>query len=66
MAPKYSMYARLMHRQPMVKLRDLNSDKSTTGWSSVSSHTTRNNSATTATTVRVMISVELNQSSSLP
>src|SRR5471030_1492214 len=50
----------------MVKFLDLNSDRSTIGWSSVSSQTTRKQSATTATAASTIISVELNQSSSLP
>ncbi|MNT46691.1 hypothetical protein D3C72_1833560 [compost metagenome] len=50
----------------MVKFRDLKSDRSTIGLSSVSSQTIRKLIATTATTVRTMISCDANQSSSLP
>ena len=50
----------------MVKFRDLKSDRSTMGLSSVSSQTIRKLIATTATIVRMMISLEANQSSSLP
>ena len=55
-----------MHRQPMVKFRDLKSERSTIGLSSVSSQTIRKLMAITATIVSTIISLEANQSSSLP
>src|SRR5258708_31808218 len=51
---------------PPVKLRSLKSDRSTTGCSSVSSHTIKNASAITAINVNTTMVVELNQSRSLP
>ncbi len=44
----------------------MNSVRSTTGWSSVSSQITRKVRPTTATTPRTQITFELNQSRSLP
>ncbi len=64
--PEVEHVGGLIQRQPMVKLRDLNSDRSTIGLSSVSSQTIRKLIATTATMVRMIISLEENQSSSLP
>ncbi len=51
---------------PALKLRPLNSVRSTTGWSSVNSQMRKKAKPTTATTVSRTISPELNQSSSLP
>jgi len=51
---------------PTVKLRCLNSDRSTTGWRACSSHTTRKVRHSSAVMPSVTIIGEANQSWSLP
>ena len=55
-----------MASEPKPKLRPENKLRSTTGCSSVSSHTTNTAKATTATMASTMIWLDANQSSSLP
>ena len=64
--PKNSPYATDKASAPNAKLRPMNKRRSTTGCSSVSSQTTKMAKPIKATKPNTTISVEANQSSSLP
>src|SRR2546430_1089122 len=64
--PKNSPYANSMATVLTEKLRERNSDRSTIGCSSVSSQMRNTTNPTTATQASATMTVELNQSRSLP